>query len=371
MTSPHINDVPASIVVTTLDLLVMDCNRQWRREFGRDDPSGHRETLYDFATPATRIFLQTHILPTLLRDGEISEIHVSLLESGGEERPVLLNALADGSGARRRIIWLLFSARRRRKLEAELQRRKRAAEAMAAHLDRTSRDLKRSNEALASFAGMVTHDLKAPVRQVQGFAELLENELRGTLSDEAGQMLGFLKGAAGNLVRIIDDLHRYSLVGTNHGEFGTVEVASFLEGVFRSLASDTPFRFAYEGSVEQLDTLTVPFELVVRNLIHNAIKHHDRDDGAISASVVEDGDHYRIDIADDGPGVASDHHDAIFGEHTRLSARKGGSGLGLAMVKRTVESYGGRVSVQSSLGEGARFSVWWPRETELKELLST
>ena len=367
----HIDDIPTVIVVTTMDLVLTECNEQWEREFCADNKSSLGRSLNDFATPATRIFLQTHILPTLLRDGIIEEIYVTLCASNRTDVPVLLYARTDGTGGHQRVIWSIFSAQERRKLEVDILRRKQAAEEMTLDLERIAKDLKRSNEALSSFTKVVTHDLKAPARHVWLFADLLEKALEDTLTDEVSELLDLLKSEAKDMARITDDLHRYSLVGTNHGEFATLELASFLEGLFQSSAIGQSFKFAYEGSVEQVDTLTVPFELVVRNLINNAIKHHDRDDGLITASITHEGDHYRLDITDDGPGIAPENHDLIFGEFNRLPSgqSKEGSGLGLAMVKRTAENYGGRISVQSSPGEGARFSVYWPLAQEIKRLL--
>lgn len=371
MNSIHIDDIPASIFITTPDLVLIECNTAWGSEFGNADTSSIGRTLNEYATSSTRIFLQTHIVPTLLRDGVIKEIYINLLANNGNEVPVLLNARTDELDGHQRFIWSIFRAQQRRKLEAELLRRKQAAEEMAHDLEKAATDLKRSNEALKSFTSMVTHDLKAPARHVLGFAKLLETELEGKLTDRAGKLLTLLKDGGENMSRIIDDLHRYSLVGTNHGDFGKIEAAPFLEGIFRSVAPDGSFKFTYEGSVACLETLTVPFELILRNLINNAIKHHDRDDGIITASINNIGTSFRVDIRDDGPGIAPRFHDMIFGEFKRLSSSnaKPGSGLGLAMVKRTVENYGGQISVISSLGRGAKFSIIWPHEKELKRLL--
>lgn len=351
--------------------MLTEWNTEWDAEFCADDASSNSRNLYDFAPPASRIFLQTHILPTLLQDGVIKEIYINLLNKNGSEVPVLLNARTDDSSGHSKFIWSIFRTQQRRKFEGELLRRKQVAEEMTVELERVANELKRSNEALVSFTNVVTHDLKAPARHVRLSAELLEMELEGKLTNEVSELLNMLKDGATNMTRIIDDLHRYSLVGTNHGDFGTLIVESFLKDVFRSIVPDQSLKFIYEGTITHLETLKVPFELVVRNLIDNAVKHHHANEGIITASIVDEGDNYRIDIADDGPGIDPDFHDVIFGEFSRLSSSKveQGSGLGLAMVKRTVENYGGRISVESNLDAGSRFSVYWPKEQALKRIL--
>lgn len=124
-----------------------------------------------------------------------------------------------------------------------------------------------------------------------------------------------------------------------------------------------------------LTTVRVPLELVLRNLIGNAIKHHDRPDGhvhvnaqAIARSEVpaetnQAGDLIEFTIADDGPGIDPAFHERIFQMFQTLQPRDlvEGSGMGLAIVKRMVESHGGTIRVESVLGGGARFKFTWPR----------
>ncbi|RYZ88116.1 MAG: ATP-binding protein, partial [Moraxellaceae bacterium] len=111
-----------------------------------------------------------------------------------------------------------------------------------------------------------------------------------------------------------------------------------------------------------LKTLSTPFELVIRNLFSNAIKHHDKDEGIIkiSSRLLND-DYIEFTVCDDGPGIPEKFHNRIFGMFQTLKPRDEleGSGMGLALIKKIVETYGGCITLKSS-GRGSCFSFSWP-----------
>ncbi|MCB0085279.1 MAG: ATP-binding protein, partial [Caldilineaceae bacterium] len=108
----------------------------------------------------------------------------------------------------------------------------------------------------------------------------------------------------------------------------------------------------------------IPLELTLRNLIGNAVKHHHRAEGKIKVTAKDQGEFIEFTISDDGPGIAQEYHDRIFGMFQTLRSRDEveGSGLGLAIVKKTIESRGGIIAVESQLGKGATFRFTWPKE---------
>ena len=106
-----------------------------------------------------------------------------------------------------------------------------------------------------------------------------------------------------------------------------------------------------------------PLETVLRNLINNAIKHHDRADGHVHIVAEEHDDFVEFCVIDDGPGIHPQYHERIFELFQTLKPRDQveGSGMGLAIVKKTVENYGGSITVESTEGEGATFRFTWPK----------
>jgi signal transduction histidine kinase len=112
-----------------------------------------------------------------------------------------------------------------------------------------------------------------------------------------------------------------------------------------------------------LETLRAPLDLVLRNLIDNAVKHHDREDGLVRVAGSEGASDFEISISDDGPGIATKHCEAILLPFRKLAEHTDGQGMGLAVVSRTLELLGGRLAVLSCPhgGRGATFRVTWPK----------
>jgi signal transduction histidine kinase len=107
----------------------------------------------------------------------------------------------------------------------------------------------------------------------------------------------------------------------------------------------------------------MPLQNVLLNLVTNAIKHNDREDGKVQVSVEERDDHYVFAVVDNGPGIAAKYHDDVFRMFKTLRPRDQveGSGMGLAMVQKTVTMIGGTITLASEEGKGCRFSFTWPK----------
>lgn len=105
------------------------------------------------------------------------------------------------------------------------------------------------------------------------------------------------------------------------------------------------------------------FEAVMRNLISNAVKHHDRLEGTVQVASSLRAGYVDISVTDDGAGIPELYRETIFEPFRRLTSVANGSGLGLAFVKRAVEEWGGRVSVTSLDPRGSRFTVSIPTPT--------
>jgi hypothetical protein len=136
-------------------------------------------------------------------------------------------------------------------------------------------------------------------------------------------------------------------------------------GIAASLDLSEGMTIRVVSELPRIHTPRTPFATVLRNLISNAVQHHDRPVGTVEVSHREEGEFVEFAVSDDGPGVPSIYHERIFQMFEVLTPRDDveASGMGLAIVKRTVESYGGRVHVDSPNGRGSRFRFTWPKAT--------
>jgi len=270
----------------------------------------------------------------------------------GREVPIEVGMSVVRNGPRKFVVGLLRDVSARRVAEAEQARLVAALHA--------------SNTELDEFAHLASHDLKAPLRVIENAVQWLEQDLEPHLTDDTRETLELLRGRVRRMRSFLDDLLEHSRIGSKTGEAGGVEVSGrdLATGLKEMLAPPPGFTVEFTPEFEAIQVRQHPLQVVLINLISNAIKHHDRSDGRVrvSAEPAEAG-FYRITVADDGPGIDPRFHDRIFGMFQTLRPRDEveGSGMGLAIVRKHVTIAGGRIEVRSEgKGDGTRFIFTWP-----------
>ncbi len=257
---------------------------------------------------------------------------------------------ADGAAAR----WFGTSTdiHAQKAAEAELSRR----------VGERTAELERSNRELDQFAYIASHDLKGPLRGIDNLALWIAEDAADVLPDESKRHLGLLRGRVQRLEQLLESLLVYSRAGRTSGMAEPVDTAALLRDVVEMLSLPAGFTVEPVGPLPTIQTYRAPLELVFRNLISNAAKHHGGPGGHVRVSAREAGDFAEFTVADDGPGIAPEYHGRVFDLFQTLRPRDDveGSGMGLAVVRKTTESLGGAVRVESALGSGAAFTFTWP-----------
>ncbi len=225
-------------------------------------------------------------------------------------------------------------------------------------------ELQRSNEDLQQFAFAASHDLQEPLRTVTSFASLLERSAGPKLSDDERDYLKFIGEGMGRMRALIGDLLEYSQVGHKPDSSQVVDLNNVLswgldnlrDGIVHSGAQVTsdplPKVMGDEGQLGQ----------VFQNLISNAIKYARPDVTPTIHVKVDQNEHECIvRIADNGIGISPSHRELIFSLFKRLHGREiPGTGIGLAVCRKVIEAHGGRIWVDSVVGEGSTFSFSLP-----------
>jgi PAS domain S-box-containing protein len=226
------------------------------------------------------------------------------------------------------------------------------------------RQLRASNEELEQFAYVASHDLRTPLRALSILPQWLARDLEqaGSLIPEVEEHLTDMTTQVARMDRLLIDLLDYSRLGRADGAPTLIDSAEAVAQVRDLLRPAPGFDLSIEGDLPPVTVIATEFELVLRNLIANAIKHRDRDHGRIVVrGGWQSGEAY-FEVSDDGPGIAPDYHRRIFDMFCTLRPRDEveGSGMGLALIKKLVERWGGRVSVTSSAetrGSTFRFTL--------------
>jgi signal transduction histidine kinase len=232
-------------------------------------------------------------------------------------------------------------------------------------LEARALDLERSNAELEQFAYVASHDLQEPLRKVASFCQLLQRRYIGQLDARADQYIEFAVDGAKRMQALIDDLLAFSRVGRIEREAALVSGASALSQARVNLASEIRKSGAVIETAE-LPAVRAEFSLLTslfQNLISNAIKFRGDRPPVIQISVTrQDDEFWLFSVADNGIGIEPEYADRVFVIFQRLHDRSSyaGTGIGLAMCRKIVEHYGGRIWLDTEYQDGARFLFTLP-----------
>jgi PAS domain S-box-containing protein len=223
-------------------------------------------------------------------------------------------------------------------------------------------ELARSNADLEEFAYAASHDLKAPLRAISHLVQWIAEDVAPLASPDTLENLKLLQGRVARMQMLLDGLLAYSRLGHTVSTAEDVDVAEVVSEVIAMLVPPPDFVVACEGRMPVIRTHRVALQMVVENLIGNGLKHHDRTEGRITvqARPIDGATEFRI--TDDGPGIAVQFHDRIFLMFQTLASRDDveSSGIGLTIVKKKVQTNGGRIWVESAPpARGTTFGFTW------------
>lgn len=237
-------------------------------------------------------------------------------------------------------------------------------------VDERTVELERSNRELDQFAYVASHDLKAPLRGISQLATWITEDAGELLPPTSREHLAKLHGRVGRMDMLLNDLLAYSRAGRQRHKPEEIEPVALIQGVVEMLALPPGFEVTMPADLPVLTVERIPLESVFRNLIGNSIKHHHNPSAGrveIHAEIkTQDRDKVvEFTVSDNGPGIEARFHQRIFEMFQTLQPRDQveGSGVGLALVKKLVESRGGKVEVESCASQGATFRFTWPIET--------
>ncbi len=254
-------------------------------------------------------------------------------------------------------------------LESEVRARRLAQE----ELERLTVRLEARNRELQQFASVASHDLQEPLRKIVVFGDRLKNKHSANLGEQGADYVNRMTNAAERMQTLIDDLLEFSRVVTRARPFVKLDPVRVVEEVLADLEVliESKSAIVEVGPIPELSADPTQLRQVFQNLIVNAIKF--QTDGNMpriviksSPAVLGSAPGVSISVSDNGIGFEQQHSERIFAPFQRLHGRSeyGGSGIGLAVVRRIVERHGGTISAVSSPGHGATFTFLLPIEQD-------
>jgi PAS domain S-box-containing protein len=341
--------VGVGVFRSTLDERVIDANPAALRLFGVD---------------SMEEALQLHLPAHYVNSGAGPELFQHLNDSGKLRTRVVEFKRRDGS-----TVWLNLTDIMLLDLEGEMvvdvlvQDVSHLKEHEARLRERIAQ-LERSNEDLQSFASVASHELREPLRTVSKHTQHLAKELvtEGWLDKENRRSMSFVLASVARMQALIEGLLRFSRISAEGKDFGVCNCNTLVDRAIRSLE---PMIKESRATVQREGLPTIlgnPAELehVFQNLISNAIRFRSIEPPQVRVRAVQKNNEWIFSVEDNGIGIDPENTEKIFRIFARLDPKKPGTGIGLALCKRIVERHGGRIWIESQLGEGSTISFSIP-----------
>jgi PAS domain S-box len=295
----------------------------------------HIDYLENYLKTGSKAFGVTTEVAGLRKNGATFPLDIAVVEMHGGERRMFVVILRDIS---------------ERKLVEEQK-----ASLMA--------DLESANEELKSFAYVVSHDLKAPLRAIGALADWLSTDYADKFDDEGREHMRLLVSRVHRMGNLIDGILQYSRVGRVRETPVAVDVGEVVEDVIELLAPPPNINITVENHLPTVIIEPTRIQQILQNLISNAIKYMDKPRGEIRITCIAEGEQWKFSVIDNGPGIESRHFERIFQLFQTLAPRDRieSTGVGLALVKKIVEMYGGSVGLESTIGKGSTFFFTLPK----------
>jgi len=291
--------------------------------------------------------------------------HTVLLSRKGDEWPIEDSAapILDANGETLGVVLVFHDASSSRLAQRSLKASNEELEKTVA--DRTL-TLQQAVSDLQAFSYSVSHDLRSPLRAMQGFAEAVLEDYGDKLDERGRDYLGRIKAAGTRLDRLILDLLSYTRIARDDAPMESSDLDKIVRDV---IAADSRLQspaaeIRVDGPLPKVLGRESALNQVVTNLLGNAVKFvHEGKTPSIRIWSEERAPSVRLWIEDKGLGIAKEEQEKIFNMFTQLndSAKFGGTGVGLAIVKKAMEIMHGKVGVESTDDSGSRFWLELPK----------
>jgi two-component system sensor kinase FixL len=347
-----------AIIGRTLDGTIVSWNRGAENLFGYAAEETHGRT-GEFLIPSERTEEETEIMVRIRNGQRDHYIETLRRRKDGTLMDVSLSIspIEDSHGEMIGISTIARDITERKRAEQELEQLNR-------HLELTVGQLQRTNNELQEFAHIVAHDLKTPLRAIATLTDCLLMDYSDTFDEQGKEQVALLVVKAKQMMALIDDILEYCRLGRDKLKMKHVDLNVVLSDVTGVITPPENIEITVENELPAILCEKTHIVQIFQNLIGNAVKYMDKPAGRVRVTCAEQEDAWTFGVTDNGPGIEEKYFDKVFQMFQTLVPREGveSSGVGLAIVKKLVEMSGGRVWIESKVGEGSTFFFTVPKQ---------
>ena len=216
-------------------------------------------------------------------------------------------------------------------------------------------ELAHQNQELSDYAHMVSHDLKSPLRSIDTLTSWLKEDYFDKLGDKGNDSINLIRNNVEKMDTLINGILDYSTISKNQIEFYDVDTNKLVEGIMDMMILPNHISIVKHSVLPKVKGDKYRLQQLFQNLIDNAIKYNDKDEGHIEIGVEDKNEFWEYYVKDNGKGIEQAYFDKIFKTFQKLENNPESSGIGLSIVKKIVTLYGGEIWVKSEINKGATF----------------
>jgi len=271
-----------------------------------------------------------------------------LIDTHGRRIPIIKSVNSITLGGKKMLIESFVDITERKKMEEQNKQ--------------LIKELETANSELKDFAYIVSHDLKAPLRAIGSLSQWLYTDYKDKFDDDGKTQLDLIINRVNRMQSLIEGILEYSRVGRVREEKDLIKLEAVVSEVIDTLSIPPRITVTVDTPLPSVTYEKTRLHQVFSNLIGNAVKYMDKPSGEIHIGCTQEGEFWKMYVRDNGPGIDSRYYDKIFQIFQTLQPRDHveSTGIGLTIVKKIVETNGGRIWVESEVGKGSIFYLTVP-----------
>jgi len=216
------------------------------------------------------------------------------------------------------------------------------------------KELAHQNQELSDYAHMVSHDLKSPLRSIDTLTAWLKEDYKDAFDANGEKTLDLIRTNVEKMDTLINGILEYSTIGKNQIEVYDVDLNNLIDNVLTIIEVPKHIKIT-KNHLPVIQGDKYRLQQLFQNLIGNAIAYNDKEKGTIEVGAVDKGDFWEFYIKDNGKGIEEVYFEKIFKTFEKLENNVESTGIGLSIVKKIVDLYGGKIWLTSKLNEGTTF----------------
>lgn len=222
-------------------------------------------------------------------------------------------------------------------------------------------NLEMKNQVLTDYAHMVSHDLKSPLRSISTLTSWIQEDNYDQLDKNGRENFNTILKNVEKMDSLITGILNYSTIDqAEHNQY-QVDISYLVEEIVQLLYVPEHVRITIDKDLPMINGDQFRLQQLFQNLIHNAVKSIDKPEGLVEILVDDMSDFWRFTIKDNGRGIPARHHDKIFRIFEKIDNDNSSTGIGLSIVKKVIDHYGGKIEIDSIEGKGTSFYFTLPK----------